>query len=177
MLAARAFLLAVGICGLAATGASSPPPCPLPSGGGWPRAKAHAPQARHDAPRHACPRTSPAFAAARLQSLRSLQPRGRNAPRADMRAPAVGLRAQIRFTPSRLCALGTSACLRYLRLSATYALRPLMGSGCLIPHLLVSRRLLRRLGAAGDVERYRRCNKLCLLAFSVCLRRVNFNKI
>lgn len=34
-----------------ARSASSPPPCPLPSGGGWPRARPHALSARHVAAR------------------------------------------------------------------------------------------------------------------------------
>lgn len=59
--------------------ASSPPPCPLPSGGGWPRARPHTPCARHVADRarrHAQPI---AFAAARYA-------RGRNATHAGRRS-------------------------------------------------------------------------------------------
>lgn len=77
-----------------ARGASSPPPCPLPSGGGWPRARPHAPCARHVAAR-ALPRSSLRFCR-RSASFR--QPRGRNAPRAGMRAPAFSLRAQARLS-------------------------------------------------------------------------------
>jgi len=135
-----------------ARGASTPPPCPLPSGGGWPRARPRALCARHvaaRASRHARPY---AVAASALRL-------GRNHTAAPLARSAF------------LLAYGI------LRLSATDALRPSNGSGCLIPRLNLSRRLLRRLGAAGDTEDHRRRKGHRVLAFSGGCRPTNFNKI
>lgn len=58
-----------------ARSASSPPPCPLPSGGGWPRARPHAPCARHVAAR-ALPRSSLRFCRRSLRSRPQRSSRG-----------------------------------------------------------------------------------------------------
>lgn len=52
-------------------------------------------------------------------------------PAASARKPAL--------SRTRPCALGTFACQRNMRLSATYALRPSNDSGCPIPYFSVSR--------------------------------------
>ena len=131
-LAARAFWLAEGICALSRPGCFFPSPLPPPLGRGVAARKAtrcvRSPRCG-SRPAPLFPPLLPPLATLAAATLPTRVCALR--PAASARKPAMPC--------TRPCSLGIFACLGYLRLSATYALRPLMGLGCLVPYLSVSR--------------------------------------